>query len=438
MRKNLFFLASISAVFFSILACKTSTRPVLTEEPGAIYTQAIQTVNAMLTVAVGQTTVAQLTQAATQPYFSPTPSSTWIIPETEFPTNTPLPSATPIPSIVIVPSSTATPVPGLCDQAQFIKDITISDGALLPAGASFTKIWRIKNVGHCTWSEDYALRYVDGDFMGVSKTYPFNDTVSPGETVDVAVTLTAPNKSGNAKSYWMLSNESNQLFGFGENAQKAFWVNINLIKANPDYVYDFVANICMASWTSSAGSLPCPGNTNSSAGSVTYLTKPHLEDGRVENEPALWTRPQIIKNGWIKGVYPAIKIKDNYHFITEIGCLAGSSSCNVTFALDYQEPGKAVKHLGEWVEKLDGNTRILDIDMSSLAGKSVQLILKVTNNAKSSKPNAFWFVPSIRKGGLPPTVTPTATRTPTPSNTPSPTATATSTATPTDTPSPTP
>ncbi|MGB9672654.1 MAG: NBR1-Ig-like domain-containing protein [Anaerolineales bacterium] len=414
MKRNLTIFMAIVVMLFNILACATFGKPPTTESPGAIYTQAIYTVDAMLTQSVGQTAVAALTQISSPYTLTPSPSPTWSVLPSEYPTNTPLPSPTPIPSIVIQPTSTATSPSGLCDQAQFIKDVTISDGSLLPAGASFTKIWRIKNIGYCTWTEDYALRYVDGDFMGVSKTYPFNDTVSPGEIVDIAVALTAPNKSGNAKSYWMLSNESNQLFGFGEQAQKAFWVNINLLKANPDYVYDFVANICMASWESSAGSLPCPGNTSSNAGSITYLTKPHLEDGRVENEPALWTRPQVVKNGWIKGVYPAIKIKDNYHFITEIGCLAGSSGCNVTFTLDYQEAGKAVKHLGEWVEKIDGNTQILDIDLSSLAGKSVQIILKVTNNAKSSKPNAFWFVPSIRKGGLPPTVTPTATRTPSP------------------------
>ncbi len=413
MKKKFIVPLTIFTIWVISLACSTSARPATTEPPGAIYTQAIQTVNAMLTIAVGETAIAQLTQPATQAYLSPTPTPTGIISETEYPTNTPLPSATPIPPIVTLPAPTATPLPGLCDQAQFIKDVTISDGALLPAGASFTKIWRVKNIGHCTWTEDYALRYVDGDFMGVSKIYPFNDNVSPGETVDIAVQLTSPNKSGYAQSYWMLSNESKQLFGFGENAQKAFWVKINLLKPNPNYVYDFVANICMASWTSSAGTLLCPGKTNSSAGSITYLTKPHLEDGRVENELALWTRPQVTKNGWIKGIYPALKIKDNYHFITEIGCLAGSTGCNVTFTLDYQEPGKAVKHLGEWIEKIDGKTQIIDIDLSGLAGKSVQFILKVTNNVKSSKPNAFWFVPAIRKGGLPPTATPTATHTPT-------------------------
>ncbi len=437
MRNKLILPFTLFAIGLSILACSRFTTPSVTEQPGAIYTQAIQTIDAMLTQAVGQTAIAQLTQNAAQPYISPSPSLTWIVPGTEYPTNTPLPSPTPVPPIVIPPIASATPQPGMCDQAQFINDISISDGSLLPANASVTKIWRIKNIGSCTWTEDYALRYVDGDFMGVSKVYPFNENISPGETVDIAVQLTTPNKSGNIKSYYMLSNEENQLFGFGGQAQKPFWVNINLIKPNPDYVYDFVANLCLANWTSSAGNLPCPGNTNSNQGSITYITKPHLEDGRLENELALWSRPQVVKNGWIKGTYPAFKIKDNYHFITEIGCLANSSGCNVTFALDYQESGKAVKHLGEWVEKFDGKTRIIDIDLSGLAGKTVKFILKVTNNVKDSKPNAFWFVPSIRKGGIPPTVTPTATRTPLPTrtatvtNTPIPTATATATPLPT-------
>ncbi|MFZ5808779.1 MAG: NBR1-Ig-like domain-containing protein [Chloroflexota bacterium] len=429
MSKKLSLLLAILALWASALACETTSRRPPTEVPGAIYTQAIQTVEAMLTVAVGQTAVARLTESSAGGV-SPSPTYTPIFPTPEAPTNTPLPSPTPIPPLVTYVPVTATPVPGICDQAQFVKDVTIPDGSLLPSGASFTKIWRVKNVGNCTWTKDYSLRFVDGEFMGVSKTFPFSGNVKPGETVDVAVDLTAPDEGGSAKSFWMLSNSSNQLFGFGEQAQKAFWVNITVIEAASNFVYDFVANMCLASWTSSAGELPCPGNTNSSSGSVSYLTKPKLEDGRVENENALWTRPQTIKDGWIKGIYPAVKIKDGHHFVTEIGCLASSDGCKVTFSLDYQEPGKAVKHLGEWTEKLDGNTQIIDIDLSSLSGKSVKFILKVTNNAKSGKPNAFWFLPSIRKGGVAPTRTPTPTATLTSTMTPTPTETPTLTPTP--------
>lgn len=447
MSKKLSLLFSVLALWAGMLACETSAARRPTEVPGAIYTQAVYTVQAMLTDAVGQTAVARLTEAASG-ISSPTPTQTPIFFTPQAPTNTPLPSPTPIPPIITSVPPSATPVPGLCNQAQFIKDVTIPDGAYLPSEASFTKIWRLKNIGTCTWTEDYSLRFVDGDFMGVSKTFPFSGNVKPGENVDVAVELTAPEDEGNAKSYWMLSNESNQLFGFGEGARKAFWVNINVIEANPNFVYDFVANMCLASWSSSAGELPCPGNTKSSAGSVTYLSKPKLEDGRVENEKALWTRPQTVKDGWIRGIYPAIKVKDGYHFVSEIGCLADSDGCKVIFAVDYQEAGKPVKHLGEWTEKLDGSTKIIDLDLSGLSGKNVKFILKVYNDAKSGKPNAFWFVPSIRKSGVPPTRTSTPTsppvstptRTPTAipnTATPTPTPTATFTMTPTATETPT-
>src|SRR5215204_1683580 len=39
-----------------------------------------------------------------------------------------------------------------CDAAAFITDVTYPDGTSLGVGVSFTKIWRIKNVGTCTWT----------------------------------------------------------------------------------------------------------------------------------------------------------------------------------------------------------------------------------------------------------------------------------------------
>jgi len=84
----------------------------------------------------------------------------------------------------------------MCDQARFIKDVTIADGTTILPAAKFTKIWRIKNIGACTWNTNYSLRFVGGDWMGVSKTYPIQKQVRPGENVDIAVDLFAPESLG--------------------------------------------------------------------------------------------------------------------------------------------------------------------------------------------------------------------------------------------------
>ncbi|PIU90073.1 MAG: hypothetical protein COS63_04110, partial [Anaerolineae bacterium CG06_land_8_20_14_3_00_57_67] len=49
-----------------------------------------------------------------------------------------------------------------CDWAQFVADITVPDGASFAPGAAFTKTWRLKNIGTCTWTTSYALVFVSG------------------------------------------------------------------------------------------------------------------------------------------------------------------------------------------------------------------------------------------------------------------------------------
>ncbi len=53
-----------------------------------------------------------------------------------------------------------------CDWAQFVTDVTVPDGSIYPPGATFTKTWRLKNIGTCTWTPSYSmvyrLRHADG------------------------------------------------------------------------------------------------------------------------------------------------------------------------------------------------------------------------------------------------------------------------------------
>ena len=37
----------------------------------------------------------------------------------------------------------------------FVSDVTIKDGQTLYGNESFTKVWRVKNTGSCTWTPDY-------------------------------------------------------------------------------------------------------------------------------------------------------------------------------------------------------------------------------------------------------------------------------------------
>jgi hypothetical protein len=99
------------------------------------------------------------------------------------------------------PSATQT-----CDVAQFVDDVTIPDGTTLEPDETFTKTWRLKNVGTCSWTPSYAVVFSSGDSMNGPATQALTGNVNPGQTVDISVELTAPGTDGNYKGYWKLRN----------------------------------------------------------------------------------------------------------------------------------------------------------------------------------------------------------------------------------------
>lgn len=143
------------------------------------------------------------------------------------PTQTAIPpTATPIPA-TSTPLPTATAV-SYCDWVSFVKDVTIADGTKFMPGETFTKTWRLKNRGTCTWTADYMLVFTSGEPMGGTTAVRLPGNVAPGQAVDVSVTLTAPAKRGHYLGYWMLRNASGVLFGYGDRANQAFYVDINV------------------------------------------------------------------------------------------------------------------------------------------------------------------------------------------------------------------
>ena len=137
-------------------------------------------------------------------------------------------TATPVPatSTPVRPTNTAAPTT-YCDWVAFVTDVTIPDGTSFAPGEVFTKIWRLKNRGTCTWTPDYDIVFYSGSQMdGVNMQMP--GYVAPGQSVDVAVTFTAPSAPGHYVGYWLLRNASGQLFGSGADADEAFYVDINV------------------------------------------------------------------------------------------------------------------------------------------------------------------------------------------------------------------
>jgi len=334
---------------------------------------------------------------------------------------------------------TAAPA-SLCNAAAFLSDITYPDGSLISRNNTFVKIWRIKNIGTCSWTPAYALVFNSGDLMSGPTAMALTQNVNPGETVDLAVTLTAPNKDGRYRGYWKLRTASGALFGIGAAADTAFWVDIRV--AGPSFVaYSFVTNYCNADWANNNGALPCPGTDGDINGYVVKLDAPVMENGSVEDEPGLLTGPKDSNNGFISGQYPSFTVQSGDRFRALVNCERNSKKCDVIFRLDYRSGGQ-VKTLASWHEIYEGKFYPVDLDLGSLAGKTVKFILYVSANGAQNNDNAIWLNPHIIRQGSPPTPTATGTTTQTSTSTatqtPSSTSTATVTQTPTATPTSTP
>lgn len=389
----------------------------------------VQTPNSnSITIFVAQTVEAELTKqaAGSTPTYTNIPGS--IV------TATPTASVTPeiitttntaVPPTMIVP--TFTPNSAACNQAQFIRDLSVQDNSLVPPGAPFVKTWRLKNIGYCTWTTGYMLVFHSGNAMEANRSIPLPRSVEPNQTIDISVPMKSPQKAGTYRGDWMFSDASGTRFGLGSNGDQTFWVQIrvkNLVNTN--LVYDFAENSCHAEWKSSNGMLSCLGTSSSSDGFVILLDSPQLEN-RQEDEITLWTHPNNSNRGWISGMYPEFIIQPNQHFSAWVGCLVESKGCNVIFRLDYKNLTNGnIRNLGAWNEIYDGEVTKIDLDLSQHAGKHVRFILTVeVNGGDPTRANAFWFVPGIVAVFSPtatqifptatinPTFTPAATETPT-------------------------
>ncbi len=115
--------------------------------------------------------------------------------------------------------------------ANFVSE-TVPDGTITTAGSVFTKTWRIKNTGTCTWDSTWKWVYVSGDLLGGATYYNFPQPTAPGDTVDVPVVFTAPEAGGSYRGYWEIKSPWGLAFGDSDSGN-AFWVDIVVGSGTP-------------------------------------------------------------------------------------------------------------------------------------------------------------------------------------------------------------
>ena len=97
--------------------------------------------------------------------------------------------------------------------AQFVADATVPDNTIMRAGASFTKTWRLRNTGTCTWSTSYKLVRDSGAALGGPVSVKVPRAVARNSPVDISVQLVAPSTRGTYTGYWQLADAGNRRFG---------------------------------------------------------------------------------------------------------------------------------------------------------------------------------------------------------------------------------
>ena len=212
---------SISKIFtclivfsFLLASCKTvKVTPAPTIDTNAILTEVVKTAFA------GMTATALITP-------TPEPSTTPTLVPTTVP-ETPTPPASPTPPATLTAPA---PVGSLSDKALFVADVTIPDKTDIAPEASFTKTWRVKNVGTTTWTRSYTLVHISNDTIKSPASVDLPKKVASGEEVDISVDMTAPTTLGMHTSYWRLKNDAGQYFGVGTSGLDAIYVQINVVK----------------------------------------------------------------------------------------------------------------------------------------------------------------------------------------------------------------
>lgn len=230
-----------------------------------------------------------------------------------------LPTATPmavLPTITLPPPPVAsnTPAPTAttnCNVGQFITDVTVPDGTIMTPGQSFTKKWRIKNVGTCTWN-GFNMVFDSGESMGgpASKAIA---AVNPNQEIDLEVALTAPAAPGTYRGFWRIVTSGGVVVPIvNGTGGKSFYVDIKVQNpatatntSVPAPAFSVTSVTYVLSTWSDATHTNCPritaNITTNAAGTVNYTWKTNSGTNSPQNLVFASAGTQSINYDWALG-----------------------------------------------------------------------------------------------------------------------------------------
>jgi len=231
MKRNILLLFIVILISMGISACTSQQDAVPEENHDEQVTFAVETVYAQIA----------MTSAAAEAMATPTP----------IPTNTPVPTLEPTiaptetPTNVFAETPTTAPADAGANNATApqpqsagtqclranLEYETIPDGTELAPGRAFTKLWRLKNTGSCTWNQNYILRFYSGDLLGAGASITLTDVDIPTwGYANVEVPMQAPDELGTYKGYWKIVSDTGKIFGAGPDGKGWIWIEIKVVE----------------------------------------------------------------------------------------------------------------------------------------------------------------------------------------------------------------
>ncbi len=139
----------------------------------------------------------------------------------------------------VAPAFTPSPIgPGsnpqstCSNRAEFVRHLSISDHTALMPLTAFGKVWRIRNVGDCTWNTSYSLVWQSGEDWRNPQQQYFTGETGPGQTLDIHLSLAAPLTPGDYLGQWLLQDAAGRLFGVGPTFDQP--LTLSLVVRDPD------------------------------------------------------------------------------------------------------------------------------------------------------------------------------------------------------------
>lgn len=203
------FITSLVAILLTACGGNNATPAAPTVDIAAVRTSAASTVVSQFT----------LTAAA----FTVTPAPPTETQETQAPEATATQTGLPVAQVTNEQGTTV----ALCDKYSWdpaTVDVNVPDNTVMTPGQEFTKTWKIKNIGSCTWGAGYTMVFSYGDDKMSGQPQPFGAAVAPQQEIDVSVQFKAPDLPGTYTSLWTLQNPKG--IAFQGNDGKVLYVKI--------------------------------------------------------------------------------------------------------------------------------------------------------------------------------------------------------------------